>query len=224
MVKLTPRLSLVASLVNKCEKFLDVGTDHAYLPAYLIENNIADFSIASDINPNPLENAEKTLTEEGLHNFIELRLSDGFKNIYPDEADEIAVAGMGGIMIAQMIDETEWLKDSKKHLVLQPMTHFENVRRALLTNGFEILEERTVSEGRRVYLVISAKYTGSVNEKPPYWFYFGDMLNSHNDSDIKFVAKMLKSLNKKYDGLLKSGVQDEELLQILRSVENAESN
>ena len=219
MIKLTPRLLCVAQAVGNCNCFLDIGTDHAYLPAYLIENGIAKRAIASDINPNPLLNAERTVADENLTGKIELRLSDGFKNIKPDEAEEIAVAGMGGLMIAEMLNTTAWLKNSKYRLVLQPMTHFEDVRRALNENGFEITDEQTALEGKRVYLVISARYSGITEEKPVYWYYTGMLAGSKKESDIAFCNKVIKALTKKYEG---SG--DMTSLEALRSIENAKGN
>ena len=219
MVKLTDRLLCVAQLVEKCDCFLDIGTDHAYLPAYLIEKGVANRAIASDINPNPLKNAQSTLDEEDLTDRVELRLSDGFKNIKPDEATEIAVAGMGGIMISEMLENTAWLKNPVYHLVLQPMTHFENVRHALNENGFEIIAEQTVKEGSRVYLVISARYSGKKDEKPPYWYYLGNLIFSDIESDKAFCAKVVRTLTKKYEGS-----KDETAYEALRSIENAKGN
>ena len=187
-------------MVEECDSFLDIGTDHAYLPAFLIESGVAKRAIASDINPNPLMNAEKTLEGDELSDKIELRLSDGFENIKPGEATEIAVAGMGGIVIAEMLDKTEWLRDAKYHLVLQPMTHFYDVRKALNGYGFEILEEKAVEEGKRVYLVISARFTGKTEEKDEGWYYFGSLLNSENEADKKYIKKVVTSLKKKYNG------------------------
>lgn len=224
MVKLTPRLMLVASAVNKCRRFADIGTDHAYLAAYLIENGVAELAVASDINPNPLKNAQKTLEEENLSDKVELRLSDGFKNIEPNEAQEIAVAGMGGIMIAEMLLNTPWLKDREKHLVLQPMTHSEDVRYALLGNGFEIEREKTVREGERIYLVILARFSGEIKEHPLYRYYVGNLLDSGNETDRAYAEKILKSLKKKYEGTLKAGREDKKTLEIIRSIENAEGN
>ena len=200
MIKLTQRLQCVAGLVEECDSFLDIGTDHAYLPAFLIESGVAKRAIAADINPNPLMNAEKTLEAEELSDKIELRLSDGFENIKPGEAAEIAVAGMGGIVIAEMLEKTEWLRDAKYHLVLQPMTHFYDVRKALSKYGFEILEEKAVEEGKRVYLVISARFTGKTEEKDEGWYYFGSLLNSENEADKKYIKKVVSSLKKKYNG------------------------
>lgn len=224
MIKLTPRLQLVADMVNKCESFLDVGTDHAYLPAYLIEQLKTKHAIASDINPNPLENAKKTISEENVEASVELRLSDGFCNIGINEAQEIAIAGMGGIMIADMITNTAWLKSCNIHLVLQPMTHCEKVRQALADNGFETLEEKTVAEGKRIYIVISARYKGKIENKPLYWYYIGNLLHSKSDTDREYAEKTLKSLKKKYDGIKKTGKEDIKTLEIIRSIENAYGN
>lgn len=219
MTKLTPRLQTVAGLIEKCECFLDIGTDHAYLPAYIIENGIAQRAIASDINPNPLKNAEKTLEEEGLKDKISLRLSAGFENIKENEAEEIAIAGMGGLMISEMIANTPRLKNSEIHLVLQPMTHFECVRKELHKNGFEIDAEITVSEGDRVYLVLSARYLGTVTEKAPHWYYLGNFLESKNETDKKYVNKILKMLYKKYEF-----EKDGEISEVIRSIENVKNN
>lgn len=217
MIKLTPRLAAVADTVKKCDCFLDVGTDHAYLPAYIVENKISNRAIASDINPNPLKNAKKTLEEYGMDGKIELRLSAGFENIAPREAQEIAVCGMGGIMIADMISSTEWLRDKNIHLVLQPMTHFEDVRRALFDNGFEIYRERTVCEDSRVYLVLSVGYSGEIRRHEPYEYYVGSLPESECETDKMFVAKVLKSLYNKYNG-----TKDEKTLELIRSIENAQ--
>ncbi len=217
MIKLTPRLAAVADTVNKCDCFLDVGTDHAYLPAYIVETGISNRAIASDINPNPLKNAQKTLEEYGMDGKIELRLSAGFENIKPCEAQEIAVCGMGGIMIADMINATDWLRDGNIHLILQPMTHFEDVRHALFDNGFSIETEKTVCEDRHVYLIVSARYTGEKSEHEPYEYYVGNLPKSDGETDKRFVEKVLKSLYNKYNG-----TKDEKTLELIRSIENAQ--
>lgn len=216
MIKLTPRLQTVADMIGECRSFLDIGTDHAYLPAYIVENGKAEAAIASDINPNPLKNAQNTLDEEDLNGKIELRLSAGFENIKENEAEEIAIAGMGGLMIADMIKSTPWIKNKNVHLVLQPMTHFENVRYALFENGFEIEKEQTVCEGERVYLIISARYTGKKYERPAYWFYFGELLKSEKESDKRLNARIMKTIKLKCEN-----TDDKELLEVLRSIENA---
>ncbi|MBE6827242.1 MAG: SAM-dependent methyltransferase [Ruminococcaceae bacterium] len=217
MIKLTPRLQCVADLTENCEGLIDIGTDHAYLPAYLIAENRIKRAVASDINENPLKNAENTVKQENLEDRIELRLSDGFENINENDGTEIVIAGLGGLMIAEMLNKTPWLQNKKYHLVIQPMTHFEDVRFTLNQNGFEIDREVVASEGKHVYLILSARYIGKVSHKPTYWYYTGDLIGRRGLSEVEFLDRIKKSLLHKYEG-----TGDEVTLEILRSIENAE--
>ena len=88
----------------------DVGTDHAYLPAYLIENNICDYAIASDINEGPLKFAQQTIIKYHIEDKIRLLKSDGLKNIPSENVSDVVIAGMGGETIAEIISGTQWLK------------------------------------------------------------------------------------------------------------------
>lgn len=221
MIKLTNRLKAVAELVAPCDAFVDIGTDHAYLPAWLIQNGVVRRAVAADIHKKPLENAQKTISLYGLENQIELRLSDGFAKILPEEAEEIAVAGMGGEQIAAMIENTPWLKTGDKHLILQPMTHYEDVRRALCENGFSILCEKTVTEGERVYLVISARYTGAVEEKPEWYYYAGKLTDDPTGTNDLLLQKILKRLKKRAVSVAPSDPETAEHLEsIIKEIEN----
>lgn len=221
MIKLTSRLQLVADCVSPCVCIADIGTDHAYLPAWCLLNGKANYAIAADINPNPLHNARKTLAEYGLVEQIELRLSDGLQNIAPDEAQEIVVAGMGGNQIADMIRNTPWLQDESKHLILQPMTHFEDVRRALLENGFRIEEEHTTAEGERLYLVISARFCGVKREYPRWYAFAGELPHGKAKTDLQFLDKITARLKKRADALqTKEPAESERLFAIIKEIEN----
>ena len=221
MIKLTNRLKAVAELVAPCDAFADIGTDHAYLPAWLIQNGVVRRAVAADIHKKPLENAQKTISLYGLENQIELRLSDGFAKILPEEAEEIAVAGMGGEQIAAMIENTPWLKAVDKHLILQPMTHYEDVRRALCENGFSILCEKTVTEGERVYLVISARYTGAAEEKPEWYYYAGKLTDDPTGTNDLLLQKILKRLKKRAVSVAPSDPETAEHLEsIIKELEN----
>ena len=105
-VNLTPRLSAVASLVKGGGIIADIGTDHGYLPVFLVQNGIVPGAIAADIGKMPLENARKTVVEYGLTDKIQLRLSDGLKEFVSTDASEIIFAGMGGTLIAEKLAET----------------------------------------------------------------------------------------------------------------------
>ena len=221
MIKLTNRLKAVAELVMPCDAFSDIGTDHAYLPAWLIQNGVVRRAVAADIHKKPLENAQKTISLYGLENQIELRLSDGFAKILPEEAVEIAVAGMGGEQIAAMIENTPWLKTGDKHLILQPMTHYEDVRRSLCENGFSILCEKTVAEGERVYLVISARYTGAAEAKPEWYYYAGKLTDDPTGTNDLLLQKILKRLKKRAVSVAPSDPETAEHLEsIIKEIEN----
>ena len=109
-MKLDSRLMAIANLVSKNRIFADIGTDHAYLPVYLVENGIVNRAIAADLRVGPLDNAKETVVSHNLTDKIELRLSDGLDNFKENEAQEIAVAGMGGLLIASCVERTKWLK------------------------------------------------------------------------------------------------------------------
>ena len=139
-MKLDSRLMAIANLVRKNKIFADIGTDHAYLPVFLVENGIIQKAIAADLRVGPLENAKDAVVSYGFTEQIALRLSDGLDNFETNEVDEIAVAGMGGLLISQFIERTNWLKNEDIHLILQPMTHVEELRKTLFDNGFNIVK------------------------------------------------------------------------------------
>ena len=95
-VELTPRLRSVAELVPRGARFADVGTDHAYLPVWLLQQGRITGAVASDLRPGPLERARGTAEKYGLTGRMDFRLCDGLSGIQPDEVNTIAMAGMGG--------------------------------------------------------------------------------------------------------------------------------
>ena len=153
------RLLLCASMVQG-RAAADIGTDHGYLPAYLITEGICDRCIAADINDKPLASAQNTAKLHGLQDRIETILSDGLKEVPLEGITDIIIAGMGGELIAKIIDECPRLREGEYHLILQPMTRPEALREYLYTNGFEADEEKCVHEGRFEYSVMSVRYIG----------------------------------------------------------------
>ena len=160
-MKISPRLKAVAGLVPKCRSVCDIGTDHAYLPIYLVEKGICERAVAADINPGPLKAAEKNIAICGKKGLIETKLSDGFENIEPDDADCAVIAGMGGELIAKILDGR---KDNMTRFVLQPQRSFEYLRKYLAYNGFEIKKEEIAEEKDKMYCAFYAEYTGEKYE------------------------------------------------------------
>lgn len=190
MIRLRPRLLTAASFVRGGGRIVDIGTDHAYLPVYLIQQGIVQSAIASDVGEGPLRNAEKTLRQYGLQAQISLRLSDGLKNILPDEADEILICGMGGNLIEEILLAAPWVRRPGMHLVLQPMTHSQDVRRYLCNNGFAVSKELCSKDSGRVYLTLSADYTGEDERQNVGYYYFGSQINVSGDGAV-YVQKQL---------------------------------
>lgn len=114
MIVLSPRLKTAADMVRKGVVAADIGTDHAYLPSYLVLSGICPRALACDLRKGPLENAAETLEHWNIADKISLRLSDGLDELSAGEADDIIMAGMGGILIAKLLERTEWVKN-KKH-------------------------------------------------------------------------------------------------------------
>ncbi len=159
MVSIDKRLEICAEMVTGKGTVCDVGTDHAYLPVYLIENNICDKAIASDINDGPLKYARQTLEKYDCIDNITLKKSDGLKNIDLSEVSDIVIAGMGGETIAEILENDKQQKNGI-NFIFQPMTRAAFLRKWLYKNGYEIICEKAVIQERFVYTVINAVYTG----------------------------------------------------------------
>ncbi len=161
---LTKRLAMCASLVSGDGIACDVGTDHAYLAAELLKSGICKRVIASDIAQGPLSAAKRTLTQTGFIDNAELILSDGLLNIPADGVTDVVIAGMGGETIAHIIGECGWVKNNSVNLIVQPMTKIPFLRKWFCENGFDIVCEKIVCEGRFFYTVIKARYDGEKHE------------------------------------------------------------
>ena len=170
---LDARLAAVAACVRPGRRVADIGTDHAYLPVWLVQEGICPAAIASDLRPGPLESARRTVETAGLQDKISLRLGDGLSTVSPEEAEDIVIAGMGGETIAAILAAAPWVRREAFWLVLQPMSRAEDLRRWLLTSGFSLESERLVTHGRRLYPVIVARYTAAEPATDPLLWYAG---------------------------------------------------
>lgn len=214
-MKLDSRLMAIANLVRKDRVFADIGTDHAYLPVYLVENGIISKAIAADLRVGPLENAKYAVVSYGFTEQIELRLSDGFDNFKENEVEEIAVAGMGGLLISQFIERTGWLKNENIHLILQPMTHVEELRKTLFDNGFIIDKEVVAEDGDKLYIILSAYYYADETAYTDFDLIVGKL--PHNDDELskKYLAKIYDKHNKKLIALQKADKDCSELEKLV---------
>ena len=157
-MKLSKRLQTIADFVKKGAVVADIGTDHAHIPIYLIKNNIISKAYACDINKGPLEKAKENINYYGVKN-IELRLSNGLEKLKTDEADTVIIAGMGGELIIDILEKGRRFFESKRKFILSPHTKIDEVRKFLLSNGFEITKEDMCIDEGKFYTVIEVKYT-----------------------------------------------------------------
>lgn len=156
-MELSKRLQAVADLVTAGLRVADVGTDHGYVPIYLVENKKSPSAIAMDINKGPLKKAEENIALHGLGDYIETRLSDGVCKLKDGEADSIIIAGMGGGLVIKIMQAAERLQDTVKEWVLQPQSELWKVRQYLAESGYRIVEEDMVLDEGKFYPMMKVK-------------------------------------------------------------------
>lgn len=154
---LDKRLLAISEMIVRGKSLADIGTDHAYLPIYLVQNGMVPFAVAADIAEGPYIRAVREVRKAGLEDKIEVRKGDGLKVLARGEVCNIVVAGMGGETIASMLEE-DWEKAASfQHFVFQPMSRPESLRYVLAEKGWPILDERVVEENKRFFVIISSK-------------------------------------------------------------------
>ena len=157
---LSRRLEVIASMISPCPSVTDIGTDHGYLPIWLVEHGVCDHAVASDVRKGPLETAEKNCLEHGIgKDRIELVLSDGLKDITPGEdsaKETLVIAGMGGETIVDILSGEKVKAHSYGAYVFSPHTKQEELRRYLGRDGYRITGERYITDSGKLYVVISA--------------------------------------------------------------------
>lgn len=218
IINLSDRLSAAASLVKGGGIVADIGTDHGYLPVYLIQSGKIERAIAADIGKMPLENARKAVVQYGLADKIELRLSDGLSSFRENEIDEIVFAGMGGTLIAEKLKETSWIKKEKYHFVFQPQSRAEDLREFLFANGFEIGDEIAVHEGNRFYIAFDAYYTGKIREFTVADCFLGKLPKTE-DAKVH-IKKQVDRLQKRYDATKEIGKEEVELFETIQKLKD----
>ncbi|MFW5649532.1 MAG: tRNA (adenine(22)-N(1))-methyltransferase [Candidatus Alkaliphilus sp. MAG34] len=192
-IKLTARLQKIADQVTIGHRVADIGTDHGYIPIYLLKNNISPFVIAGDINERPLRCAENNIEANNLVNSIETRLGSGLSILQPKEVDTVIVAGMGGLLISELIDNSKEIAQNLSTLIFQPMQAQAELREYLVNNDFIIERDILVKEDRHIYEIIVAK-PGKQEILDPICYEVGFHINSNpRPLAIEFIAKKIKT-------------------------------
>ena len=224
MIKISQRLKQVAELVPEGMRLADVGTDHGYVPIWLLQQGRIPSAIAMDVNKGPLIRAEENRAKYGLDRQIELRQSDGLEKLKPGETDVVLIAGMGGPLMIRILEEGRAAAECISAFVLQPQSEIPSVRRYLIRNGYDIEEEIMLIDEGKYYMGMKAVHR-KVEEWSEAEYLFGKkLLESGNDVLFQFMLKEQKLYTKILNQLNLSGQEDSEryreVVDYLKELEN----
>ena len=212
--RLSKRLSAVASYVQKGSRLADVGSDHAYLPLFLVENGTIDFAVAGEVVQGPYQSALKNVAQAGQLEQIQVRLANGLSAIESsDQIDTITIAGMGGRLIADILEADLAKLAGVQRLILQPNNREDELRIWLQEQGFQIVAEEMVTENQKFYEILVVE-PGTM-ELTPLEQRFGPFLLQEKSS--VFLAKWQSELEKLTRSLEKIPAQHQEDIRLLQN-------
>lgn len=152
---LSDRLRTVASFVEPGAVLADIGSDHAYLPCWLMRNGIIEKAVAGEVVKGPFDSACRNVEKEGLSGQITVRMADGLKAIESqDGVDTVTIAGMGGSLIASILQADSDRLAKVKRLILQPNIHSVAIREWGAAHGWAVIDEAILKEDGKLYEII----------------------------------------------------------------------
>jgi tRNA (adenine22-N1)-methyltransferase len=169
-MELSVRLNKIISLVDRCNNIADIGTDHGYIPIYLIKNNLCNGAIASDINLGPKKKAELNIGMEGLSEKIQCRLGGGLNTIKPYEVQAVIIAGMGGYLIRDILEDRLDVFKSLDYAILQPAQNPEILRKYIYERGFKIIDEELCFDQNKYYETIKVAYDNKPKIEDDFYY------------------------------------------------------
>lgn len=202
--QLSQRLETAASFVKKGARLADIGSDHAYLPCYLAQKEWITSAIAGEVVLGPFTAAKRQIEQSNVGNRVEARLGDGLSVIEPkDQIDTITICGMGGDLIARILDtgKEEQRLNEIQRLILQPNNSEPKLRMWLLANHYKIIEEKMIEENEKIYEIIVAERSVDFEHYTENDFLFGKFLRKEQSSIFK---KKWQAEIKKYQYILNS--------------------
>lgn len=207
--RLGRRLATAAALVRPGRRVADVGTDHAYLPVWLVAHGVTPFAVATDLREGPAARAARTVAAAGLEGRVAVRVGDGLSSVAPDEAEDIVIAGMGGETAAAILEAASWVRREDIRLILQPMSKPEFLREYLLSSGFVLREERQAADGRHLYTVMAAEFDPAAaarQAEDPSVFLRGALDAAEG---ALYFDRLLARLHKEEEALCRAGRREE---------------
>lgn len=204
-MRMNLRLRTLAQMVDQGAHVADIGTDHAYLPIQLVKEGKVDYAIASDVAAGPLENAEKDIIAADLKNKIETRLGSGLETISAkDRIDTVVIAGMGGKLMTNILNEA-WSRNFHfATLILEPNVGEPGVREWLSAHKYQIINEKIIAEAGHIYELIKAQELENTISLTDRQIFFGpEILKEKNQvfyqkwrDQLAYHQRLLTNLNK----------------------------
>lgn len=222
---LNARLLSAAELVRQDATFADIGTDHAYLPLFLLDAGRISYAYCCDINEGPLDSARRNAEERGRADKLSFILADGATVLAGRGITDYAICGMGGELIADIIDRAPHLRDGGVNLILQPMSRQEKLRTYLASSGFKIITESYSLDAGKYYVCMQTVFDGKGRE-------ISDLEAIVGSPDSRFVGDecrraylqgKLRSLSRAHAGKLEAGTDtaaEAELIDSLKAYLN----
>lgn len=202
------RLLACCKFINKNDRVADIGCDHGYLGIYLLQNRIAQWVIAADINEMPLHSAMRNGEKYGVKDKMRFYLSDGARNI-PRDFDTLVCAGMGGDTMIAILEEASWLKDARYRLILQCQSKRPELRQWLYNNGYRIQRETLAEDGKFIYPVTEVVWEPGEHITPAACYITPQLLEDGSPLLPAFYERVRRRLELTVAGLTQSG--DEKL-------------
>lgn len=190
-MQLSIRLQALADYVPRNSRVIDVGTDHAHIPIYLMKNHIAVSCVATDINAGPLKKALHNMKAHGITD-IKLIQTNGLQGIDENSGDVIMISGMGGYLITEILQASKALAKKAKRLILQPQQDADVLRQYLVENEFCIKEENFVKDEEKYYTIMCVEQ-GKASYQKAYEYKYGKYLIEHPNECFKEWLKQKES-------------------------------
>jgi tRNA (adenine22-N1)-methyltransferase len=201
-MELSIRLKTIVSMIDRCESAIDVGTDHGYVPIYLVKNGIIKNVIASDINKGPVDKARNNIALNNAYNQVVCRLGSGLSTVKKGEVEIAIIAGMGGNLIRDILEADIDVVKQFKYLILQPVQNAEVLREYLYITGYNIIDEEICKDDGKYYEIIKVKYnTKPVIQEKIYYEISKTLLNKKSTVMQSFLEYKLRKYTKVYDNL-----------------------
>lgn len=225
--QLSDRLEAVATHIQQGDFIADIGSDHAYLPAYLMLKNQISGAIAGEVVEGPYESAKHLVESLNLIDKISVRLGDGLAVIKPtDQVTAITICGMGGTLIRDILDRgiQHGVLTGKERLILQPNVGEKILRQWLVSHNYQIVDEELIEENHKFYEIIVAEKATEMTELTSNELLFGPVLLTRKTPI--FAKKWQQEVREKYRVIdqLKQATknQDEKLKKLQQDIQQIE--